>query len=223
MPAMRRPQLARRTLGPTVAARIEELLFTAQLKPGERINECHLAAELGVSRGPVREALRLLEKHGLVATQPNKGAYVSDFSDDEIAELYDIRATLEGLIGERAAPRIDAATLAALEADLAAMGDAADSTVYYRLNLGFHHRILAATSSPHLAGIYGGIARKLALRRIAQPAPTESLADSLREHHGIVSALATRDSRLAGEAMSAHCRASYHRFTAHQSAAQASA
>lgn len=207
--------LRHRTLGPSVAERIEDLLFTAQLSPGQRINESHLAAALGVSRGPVREALRLLEKHGLVQTRTNKGAYVCQVSASELADLYDIRATLEGLIGERAAGRMDAATLDILHSDLRAMTEASerdDSVAYYGINLRFHQRILERTGSAHLASIYAGISKQIALHRIAHPAPSAVVAASLSEHRSIVDALATGDMRLAGEAMRAHCRAGYHRI-----------
>lgn len=205
--------LAHRNLVPSVVERIEDLLFSAKLAPGSRINEVHLATALGVSRGPVREALRLLEKHGLVETRPNKGAYVRALGAADLADLYEIRATLEGLIGERAAPRIDAAALAALHHDLDAMAAAGtDSVAYYRINLRFHQRILASTGSAHLASIYEGLAKQIALNRIARAAPREVVASSLQEHRAIVEALATGDSRLAGEAMRAHCRAGYHRI-----------
>jgi DNA-binding GntR family transcriptional regulator len=207
--------LSHRNLVPSVVERIEGLLFSAKLLPGERINESHLAQSLGVSRGPIREALRLLEKHGLVQTQANKGAYVCRLSSEDMADLYDIRATLEGLIGERAATRIDATAIAGLHHDLDQMEQASardDSVSYYGINLHFHERILAATGSSHLAGIYEGIAKKIALNRIANPAPREVVASSLQEHRHIVEALATGDSRLAGEAMRAHCRAGYHRI-----------
>lgn len=102
VPAAPPPSLAvveplTRSLPEQIAARLAERILEGSLAPGERVREERLAAEFAVSRGPVREALRLLEKDGLVTIVPRRGAMVTNLSADEVREIFEIRAVLNGL------------------------------------------------------------------------------------------------------------------------------
>ena len=107
---------SRRSLAAGIALRIEAMILDGTIAPGERINEVRLSASLHVSRAPVREACRRLERHGLVEVRPNLGTFVCTLDARDIADLYDLRANLEDLVGRRAAERIDDGRLAALAA-----------------------------------------------------------------------------------------------------------
>lgn len=205
---------SRRSLATGVGERIEALILAGGLKPGQRINEVRLAAELRVSRAPIREACRRLERHGLIEVRPNRGAFVCELDASGIAELYDLRAALEDLVGRRAAERCDQGRLAALAAlveEMAALAAADDSHGYFLANHRFHAQIVAAAASRHLADAYAGATKRLALYRIGQRAGSEDLAASLAEHRAIHAALAARDPAAAGRALADHCRAGYHR------------
>lgn len=205
---------SRRSLATGVSQRLEEMILAGELKAGERINESHLGLRLKVSRAPIREALRRLERHGLIETQPNRGAFVVQLDARDIAELFDIRIALEELVGRRAAERLDASRLAQIEAvllRLTAHAEAGRSREYYRANLDLHALIVDAAGSRHLANSYAGVVKRLALYRIANPATPTDMRVSLSEHIGIVAALRRRDPTAAGQALADHCRSGYHR------------
>jgi DNA-binding GntR family transcriptional regulator len=205
---------SRRSLATGVGERIEALILGGDLKPGQRINEVRLAAELRVSRAPIREACRRLERHGLVEMRPNRGAFVCTLDARDIAELYDLRAALEDLVGRRAAERCDAARLdqlAAMVAEMARLAGASPSREYFLANQRFHAAIVAAAASRHLADAYAGAAKRLALYRIGHQASPADMATSLAEHQGILAALRARDPAAAGRALADHCRSGYHR------------
>lgn len=200
---------ARRSLARGVSERIEAMILAGQLKPGQRINESHLGLALKVSRAPIREACRRLERHGLVEVRPNRGAFVCTLDGRDIAELYEIRIALESLIGTRAATRIDAAGLMALDQHLRELADCAtagDSPGYYLANQRFHAVIVAAAGSRQLAEAYAGVAKRLAIYRIGQVAAADDMAASLAEHQAIVAALRAGDAIATGDALAEHCR-----------------
>lgn len=200
---------ARRSLARGLSERIESMILTGELQPGQRINESHLAAALRVSRAPIREACRRLERHGLVEVRPNLGTFVCTLDDEDIAELYEIRIALEELLGRRAAQRIDEAALRELEACLLRLAEhsaASDSHAYYLANQRFHAVIVAAAGSRHLADAYAGAAKRLAIYRIGQRASAEDMRVSYAEHASIVAALRAHDANAAGEALAEHCR-----------------
>ncbi|HET9600323.1 MAG TPA: GntR family transcriptional regulator [Acidimicrobiales bacterium] len=109
-----------RTLREIVADELLAMIMRGELKPGERLLEDRLAEQLGVSRNPVREAIRALEATGLVEVQPRKGAQVTRFDMDEIRELLELRSVLEAFAAQKAAKHADQAGIARLDACLQA-------------------------------------------------------------------------------------------------------
>lgn len=205
---------SRRSLTSGVSARIEAMILGGELQPGQRINESHLGAALRVSRAPIREACRRLERHGLVEVRPNLGTFVCTLDAQDIADLYDIRIALEELVGRRAAEHIDQLRLAALHHDLSEMtvhAAAGSSREYYLANQRFHGRIVAAAGSPHLTEAYAGATKRLAMYRIGHTATADDLAASLAEHVQIIEALQIHDATACGRALADHCRSGYHR------------
>lgn len=205
---------ARRSLARGVGERIEEMILSGELKPGERINESHLGAALRVSRAPVREACRRLERHGLVEVRPNLGTFVCTLGTQDIAELYEIRIALEDLVGRRAAARIDDATMERLDDWLVQMerhAAAGRSRDYFRVNQRLHAAIVEVAGSRHLADAYAGVVKRLGLYRIGHRASDDDLRASLDEHARILAALRARDPAAAGAALAAHCRNGYDR------------
>jgi DNA-binding GntR family transcriptional regulator len=203
------------TLSTLVAGRIEAFILSGQLSAGTRINEVALARELGVSRGPVREAARLLASQGLVEFVANKGAYVREVSAAELAEIYMLRSLLTGFACELAAQR--GGSMARVEALYAQMADAIaadDAAAYYRLNLEFHAQLVEMSGSARLQTMIEGLVKEQHLFRQVSLVRTPDMAQSNREHRAILDVLAAGDSAAARRLGEAHVRAGRERFEA---------
>ncbi|MFQ6774686.1 GntR family transcriptional regulator [Cereibacter sphaeroides] len=138
-------------------AQLEHLILTGELKPGERLNEIHLSARFGTSRGPLREAMRGLEARGLVTMVRNRGMYVRAISTEEALEIYDVRAAIFGLAGRILTDRVTDEMLEDLYGRLAAMDALAanrDFEGYYHANLDFHERLMRFTGNGVLMAEY---------------------------------------------------------------------
>src|SRR5437868_9204758 len=140
--------LRNHSLTTLVQQELERQIIDGELAAGTKLNEADIAAELRVSRGPVREAFRALDQNGLVRTEKNRGVFVRQVSLEEAHEIYEVRAALDGLIGRLASQRIAHAQLKRLREIVKEMHVAAkalDSASYYPLNIEFHE-ILAEAS-----------------------------------------------------------------------------
>jgi DNA-binding GntR family transcriptional regulator len=182
---------------------LEAMIVNGQMKPGERLNEQQLAQSFGVSRGPIREAVRALEGAGFVEAVTNKGVFVRQVTVAEVRELYDVRAALFGLAGRLLAERADKGIIERLEALLATMEQAAasrDFDAYYPLNLTFHETIVDGSGNQTLAAQYRAFVKRLTLFRARSLVQGGGLAVSNREHREMVSAIAAQDPGWAQEA-----------------------
>ncbi|MGE0312523.1 MAG: GntR family transcriptional regulator [Lautropia sp.] len=208
-------QLQGRTLATLVAERLERRVVDGTLAGGERLNEVALAAELGVSRGPVRESIRILERKGLVRVVANRGAFVCSVDVDDMLDLYRIRAAMTGLACELAAQRADDAMLDALRAQVRQMDaatDAGDLAGYYALNLAFHARLVECSGSARLRGFNDQLVAQAHLFRRGSLARIGDMQRSNAEHRGIVEAIGARDAAAARERGAAHVDAGRERF-----------
>jgi DNA-binding GntR family transcriptional regulator len=193
-------------LSKVLCDQLETMILSGQMKPGERLNEQQLAQRFGVSRGPIREAVRALEGAGYVEAVTNKGVFVRQVTMAEVRELYDVRAALFGLAGRLLAERASDAIIAKLERMLGAMEQAAaarDFDAYYPLNLAFHEAIVDGSGNATLAAQYRAFVKRLNLFRARSLVQGGGLAVSNREHREMVAAIAARD---AGWAQEAHWR-----------------
>jgi DNA-binding GntR family transcriptional regulator len=194
---------------------IERRILIGEYGAGERINEAALAQELGISRGPIREACRGLVESRLLTVIVNRGFFVRTISDKEAADVYDVRATLMRLAGETLAPRVTDAQIATLKdlvtrMDVAEQGD--DPETYYTLNVEFHDRIVDYTENDRLRAICEGLAKELSLYRHRSLIDGGGVHVSNREHRQIVEALAARDPKRAGGELERHMLAGKDRF-----------
>ena len=206
-----------RSLASLVAQEIEALILSGQLAAGERLNEQALAARLGVSRGPVREAVRGLERGGLVVAVRNQGSYVRQVSAEEALEIYDLRAALTGLACARLAQSAAPAQIAALRALVKRM-DAArkadDAPAYYAANLDFHAALLAHGAGPRTRRLYEELGQALHLFRRRALVEPENMRESNAEHAAILRAIAAGDAEEARRAGEAHIAGGKRRFRA---------
>src|SRR6185295_7460700 len=150
----------------TVSDQIRGQILDGKLRPGERLVEDRLSAELGVSRVPVREALRALSAEGLVRLERNRGASVAQVTPELVAELVEVRALLEGLNARLAAQRHDPAIVKQLGEVLArgnAAAGSASTEQLARLNAEFHERLADASRNSVLSDVMRGLRERTSL------------------------------------------------------------
>ena len=185
---------------------LERRILKGEIKAGDRFNEQSLANALGVSRGPVREARRSLEKAGLVVSSPGRGTFVRLIDPEELAENYDLRAMLTGFACARLAEASTTRQRAALSAFVERM-DAAiaaeDETTYYALNVEFHAALMAHAKHRAAERIYHDLVKESHLSRQMSLARTPKMKELNAEHAEMMQAIAAKDAeraRIAGEA-----------------------
>src|ERR1700738_4078877 len=149
------------TLSSLIAEELERMIIRGELQAGDRINESALAQVFSISRGPIREACRSLEKSNLVRVVTNRGVFVREMSVVQAAEIYDVRAHLFGLAGRLAASRISLQEDAGLRALVAEMQEAKDIDTYYPLNVAFHTRLVELSGNKCVAELYNGLSKEL--------------------------------------------------------------
>lgn len=191
-----------------VQREIERRIVAGELTPGAKLNEAELAAAMGISRGPVREAFRGLEQAGLVHTEKNRGVFVRQVSLEEANEIYEVRAALEAQIGRLAAKRVTPALLERLRdivKRMHAVGRTRDPDAYFPLNLEFHETLADASGNRALATNYRRVVNELNLyRRQAIMRNVDIIPLSTKEHAAIVDAVAKGDAELAERLLYAH-------------------
>ena len=189
---------------------LRDAIITQVLKPGERLMEIQLADEMGVSRTPVREAIRKLELEGLVVMVPRKGAYVAGVSMKDIHEVYEVRAALEMLAVSLAAERITDEELDALERQVLRESEAEaeldehalDNIIY--IDSTFHDIIYQAAHNQRLVQFVNILQEQLQRFRAASLSRPGRSKTALDEHKQIVEALAERNGELAAKLAKEH-------------------
>jgi phosphonate utilization transcriptional regulator len=212
------------SLSSVVQGELERMILSGELPPGEKLTEVALAARLGVSRGPLREAFRMLEEAGLVRTEKNRGVFVRSLPVEEAIDIFDLRATMEEFAGRRLAETITPAALKEVRALVEQMEQAAkakDAHSYHLLNLRFHDRLVEMAGNRKLTAIYRKLIKELSLFRRLNLADNWLLPISAGEHRAIVKAIASGDPELAGRAMFQHVIDSKQRTIANDQRRQA--
>lgn len=195
------------SLTSVVQGELERMILSGELAPGAKLTEMALAARLGVSRGPLREAFRMLEEAGLVRTEKNRGVFVRDLPVDEAIEIFDLRAAMDELVGRRLAERITPVQLKEVRALVERMEHAVktkDAPGYHLLNLQFHDRLVELAGNAKLTAIYRKLIKELSLFRRLNLGSGALMPISVGEHRQIVKAIASGDAAAAGRAMHDH-------------------
>jgi DNA-binding GntR family transcriptional regulator len=186
----------RTSLHDEVAQRLRDMVVEGQLQPGERLNERILCERLQVSRTPLREAYRVLAAEGLLQLLPNRGVVVTPLSRAELGATIEVLAALEALIGRLVAERLDAPTLAAVEArhhEMLAHHLRGDLPAYFKANQDIHLALAAATGNPVLEREYRILNARIRRYRYMANLSAERWAESIAEHDAIMTALRQRD------------------------------
>ena len=197
-------------LGNIIRDEVLAAILRGEFRPGDRITEPTIASRLGVSRVPVREALRELEAMGLLESRKHAGMLVRQLSPRETAELYELRSVLDAYAGRIAGARADPAFVALLEKRLAAMDAAAqrkDLLAYYEANVHFHWDIMQACGNSQIIAVYQGAVQKLHLARLRNLATDVGILNSLTEHHAMVDAIRAGQAELCAQLMANHVKA----------------
>jgi len=206
--------IERTSLHEQVVSRIRDLVVDGTLPAGERINEVQLCGQLGISRTPLREALKVLASEGLVELSRNRGAVVAVLSETEIRDMIMLMSRLEAFAAETAARRLDDAAVDGLramhEAILAAFA-AGDRQAYFKVNQRFHLEIVRLAGNVALSPIHAALhARVKRVRYLGNDVPGH-WGESVEEHGAIMAAFEARDAEAAAAAMRAHLENAWRR------------
>jgi DNA-binding GntR family transcriptional regulator len=194
-----------RSLTGIVQRELERMILSGELAAGERLNEQLLAARLGVSRGPIREATRALERAGLVSAIVNHGVFVREIDLQEAKEIYDVRAVVFGFACARVARIGTEEQKAELAGLVRHMDDAvarADKGAYYKLNLSFHDAVMACADHRRASQVYDSLIKETHLLRQRALDSVPAMRESNAEHAAIVAAIRDSDgerARVLGE------------------------
>lgn len=190
-----------------VAAALRGRIFSGELAPGTFIDEPALAAQMAISRTPLREALKVLTAEGLVRHEPRRGCFVAEVTEKDLDEIFPVIALLEGRCAHEAALHASDADLAALEAlhdRLARQARGRRITEYYETNYAIHEAIITLANNRWLAQVISDLRKILKLARLQQLHAPGRLDQSLSEHMAVFAALKARDSSGAEAAMRTH-------------------
>jgi DNA-binding GntR family transcriptional regulator len=197
--------LAPRALYEEVAELLRQRIFARELEPGSWIDELKLAEEYGISRTPLREALKVLAAEGLVTMKVRRGAYVTEVSEKDLADVYHLLSLLEsdaaGVVAERATDG-ELAELQTLHDALEAAAGERDR--FFAINEQFHMRVLELARNRWREQMVADLRKVMKLNRHNSLLKTGRIEESLSEHRAIVSALAERNAALAVQRMREH-------------------
>jgi DNA-binding GntR family transcriptional regulator len=190
-----------------VAERLRARIFAHELPQGGWIDEQALAAEYGISRTPLREALKVLASEGLVVLKPRRGCYVTELSEQDIDEVFPVMALLEGRVAAEAARRVtsaDFSRLAAIHDELEKYALANNADRFFEANQRFHTVLQEIAGNRYLAQLIDDARKVIKLTRRDSLRLEGRLKQSLAEHRGILDALRLKDPDLAGQRMHDH-------------------
>jgi DNA-binding GntR family transcriptional regulator len=201
----------------SIAEQLKQLIYAGEFKAGDRLNEAALATRMGTSRGPIREAIRILTGTGLVTPVVNRGVFVRQVSIRELLEIYDLRALVFGFAAERAAENITDVDRRDFESLLERMEQAAqsgDSNSYYDLNIQFHAQILQLANSARAHQLYDSYVKELHLYRRQNFNTPGNMRRSNVEHRRLYEAIAKGNAAKAKAAAEEHINAGRQRLLA---------
>ena len=196
-----------RPLREIVYEELKLLILTGKISPGMRLMEEELAEDMGVSRTPIREAIRKLEKEGLITIEPRRGAYVSQISTKDMVETLEVRQNMEGLAAELAAQRMSEEdkeklrNIAKAYEEAVAAGDMAEMI---RCDTAFHHIIVEATQNKILIQMVEQLQEMVLRFRYIYYDNFKRAEQMLSEHQAIYEAIAGGNTEVARESANVH-------------------
>jgi DNA-binding GntR family transcriptional regulator len=209
-----RERIARPSLHDAIVMRVRDMIIEGELAPGTRVHEGQLGASLGVSRTPLREALKFLASEGLIELSPGKGAVVRTFSAKDVRDSLIVLGDLEALAGRLACENATDADIR----DVRAMHDrmmgyyaSRDRLPYFKLNQNIHSAIIRISKNEPLAYVHGTLqARLRRIRYIGNEGP-EKWAGAVADHEEMMAALEARDGDHLARVLNAHMERTWER------------
>lgn len=195
------------TLHEDVVNKLRELIFDGQLADETRIPEKQLCARFGISRTPLREALKVLAREGLISLLPHRGARVVKLKPSDIDEVFPVMGALEAVAGEAACRNISEegiAEIRALHYQMALHHTRGERADYFRLNQRIHEKIMEAAGNPTLSQIYKSLSLRIRRARYMANIPQQRWDQAMAEHELILQTLAARDGAKLGQLLKTH-------------------
>lgn len=200
-------KIQHRILYQEAADRIRDLIEHGVLTTGEKISEKKLCDKFGISRTPLREALKVLTSEGLIEILPNRGARVSRLTLNDVQHTYDVMGALEGLAGEAACRRItddELSTISEIHGQMVEHFHRQDLQAYFQANLQIHERILSASGNAVLLEMYNNLSQRIKRFRFTAEMSAEFWQKAMNDHEAMLEALQDRDSKRLGEILREH-------------------
>jgi DNA-binding GntR family transcriptional regulator len=207
-------QIERVPLHEEVTNRLRDMIVSLRLRPGERIQELEVAQLLGVSRTPVREAIKVLTAEGLVELLPLRGAIVKAFSAKDARDMLEVIALVESYAGERACQasqsRID--EILELHRQMKVFFEARQRLEYFALNQRIHDALIALADNETLSMTHATLSKRMRSLRYSGNSTPENWNDAMTEHEQMMTALAARDGQALARIMGEHIRNTWPRI-----------
>lgn len=201
--------IERRYLHDEVAERLRALILAGELEPKSRVNEIELCARFGISRTPLREAIKILATEGLLELLPNRGARISSISQAEIEEMIEVVAGLEAIAGELACRHIGAEAITEIETLHSGMIVAwknRDKEAYFMLNRRIHEAIMQAAENATLSTLYSNLSSRIQRVRYTAHKTDAQLIRAVNEHEQMMVHLRNREGESLSRLMRDHVR-----------------
>jgi DNA-binding GntR family transcriptional regulator len=195
-------KIVQASLHDEAVSRIRDMIMEGRLEPGSKVSEKDLCELFGISRTPLREALKVLASEGLIALLPHRGARVAQLTGKDMADLFQVMGTLEGLAGELACARITDEAVNEIRArhhEMLAHYTRGDRSAYFAANQAIHEAIVAAADNGVLTVMYESLRGRIRPARFMANVTRERWDQAVREHGEILEALSRREGvRLRG-------------------------
>lgn len=199
--------IVRRTLHNELLDRLRQMIIDGDMVPGEKVPEKDLCERFGVSRTPLREALKVLASEGLVTLTPNRGAMIAELTFEDLEEAFPVMGALEALSGEMACANItdpEIAEIRNLNREMIAHYESRNLRAYFRANQRIHELILAAARNQTLSTLYRSLEGRIRQARFLANMSEARWAQAVQEHQGMIEALAARDGARLGSILKIH-------------------
>lgn len=201
--------IEKKTLHEEIADNLRELIMSGQLQEGDKIKEDELCSSMGISKTPLREALRVLSVEGLIKLVPNRGSFVSTPTFEEIREMFDVMSVLEGICARAATEKMSAKDLKNLEKlhnRLEKNFNRRAQREYIRINNQFHSFVQKLAGNRTLNQIVNGLRQKILLYRYQSLNWPERFEQSIQEHRDLLEAFRKKDPKKAETLMRRHLK-----------------
>lgn len=206
------------TLSDYLVQEITRKILSGELMPGQRLQEMAIAQQVGVSRGPVREAIRMLQEHGLLTYQPNRGVWVTKLTETDVLNLIEVRVALEGLAARLATPRLESADFQHLSSLVDRMYDIArrrPPLELMPLDVEFHRFLSESSGNNHLAHHIGLLSVQARQHYVVSHLLIVDADFVASEHAALIEVLRAGDPQAAERAMVEHIRMFGQQYIAH--------